>query len=57
MTKPSGEQEGFTGNIAHSNKHTRGTGWKGKQTLVVGACTSAHNVSFRVSYRRLVIYL
>jgi hypothetical protein len=34
-----------------------GVDWKGKQALVVGACTSAHDVSSRVSYHNPVIYL
>jgi cation diffusion facilitator CzcD-associated flavoprotein CzcO len=45
MPKPFKGQETFTGKIVHSSKHGSGAEWKGKQALVVGSCTSAHDVS------------
>jgi cation diffusion facilitator CzcD-associated flavoprotein CzcO len=45
------------GNIVHSSKHGSGVDWKGKRVLIVGACTSAHDVSRCVSYRYHVVYL
>ena len=45
------------GKIVHSTKHGSRVDWKGKQVLVMGACTSAHNVSCCISYHHHVIYL
>jgi cation diffusion facilitator CzcD-associated flavoprotein CzcO len=50
MPKPFEGQDTFTGKIVHSSKHGSGADWRGKQALVVGSCTSAHDVSFRDSY-------
>jgi cation diffusion facilitator CzcD-associated flavoprotein CzcO len=38
-------QEGFGGKVVHSSRHGSGADWKGKRALVVGACTSGHDVS------------
>ncbi|KAK7207658.1 hypothetical protein BZA70DRAFT_271873 [Myxozyma melibiosi] len=45
MPKPFPGQEKFKNPIVHSSKHTTGSQWKGKNALVVGACTSAHDIS------------
>jgi hypothetical protein len=50
-------QANLTGKIVHSSKHGSGVDWKGKQVLIVGACTSAHDVSYCVSYHYHVVYL
>lgn len=42
-------QESFTGTIHHSSKHGTGKDWTGKKALVVGACTSGHDVSLFIS--------
>lgn len=38
-------QDQFGGKIVHSSRHGSGADWKGKRALVVGACTSGHDVS------------
>lgn len=38
-------QETFDGEITHSSGHGSGADWKGKKALVIGACTSAHDIS------------
>ena len=38
-------QAGFGGKVVHSSRHGSGADWKGKKALVVGACTSGHDVS------------
>lgn len=38
-------QEAFQGKITHSSGHGSGADWKDKKALVVGACTSAHDIS------------
>jgi cation diffusion facilitator CzcD-associated flavoprotein CzcO len=45
MPPPFDGQETFTGRIVHSSEHGSGAEWKGKKALVVGSCTSAHDVS------------
>jgi cation diffusion facilitator CzcD-associated flavoprotein CzcO len=45
MPPPFKGQETYTGRLVHSSRHGSGTDWKGKKALVVGACTSAHDVS------------
>ena len=45
------------GEYHYSNKHRWGASQKGKQALVVGACSSVHDVSFHISYCRLFIDL
>lgn len=37
-------QENFRGTILHSSGHESGALWKDKKALVVGACTSAHDI-------------
>lgn len=37
-------QESYTGRLVHSSQHGSGRNWTGKRALVVGACTSAHDV-------------
>jgi cation diffusion facilitator CzcD-associated flavoprotein CzcO len=38
-------QSTFTKQIIHSSQHGTGSNWTGKSALVVGACTSAHDIS------------
>ncbi|KAG7530601.1 hypothetical protein FFLO_04903 [Filobasidium floriforme] len=38
-------QEEFGGKVVHSSRHGSGADWKGKKALVVGACTSGHDIS------------
>ncbi|KAK9459576.1 uncharacterized protein V1516DRAFT_680278 [Lipomyces oligophaga] len=38
-------QDKFSKPILHSSSHQQGGNWKGKTALVVGACTSAHDIS------------
>lgn len=45
MPTPFPGQAEWDGSAVHSSKHTTGGDWKGKRALVVGACTSAHDVS------------
>lgn len=35
----------FKGTIVHSSQHKTGRDWVGKKAVVVGACTSAHDIS------------
>ncbi|BEJ15423.1 hypothetical protein CspHIS471_0500280 [Cutaneotrichosporon sp. HIS471] len=35
----------WPGTIVHSSQHKGGKDWKGKRALVVGACTSGHDIS------------
>ncbi|KZT40144.1 FAD/NAD(P)-binding domain-containing protein [Sistotremastrum suecicum HHB10207 ss-3] len=42
---PIPNQEDFKGKIVHSMKHTTAKGWEGKKALVVGACTSGHDIA------------
>ncbi|CAN6613340.1 hypothetical protein TRVA0_005S02454 [Trichomonascus vanleenenianus] len=44
MPPPFPDQDKFTRVIAHSSHHKGGSHWKGKTALVVGACTSAHDI-------------
>lgn len=48
MPAPFPGQETFTGKLVHSSGHGSGAEWTGKKALVVGACTSAHDVSIAV---------
>lgn len=45
MPAPFPGQSGWGGKVVHSSGHGTGADWKGKRALVVGACTSAHDVS------------
>ncbi|KAI5476099.1 monooxygenase [Pseudohyphozyma bogoriensis] len=45
MPKPFPGQDDYSGRIVHSSAHGSGKPWKGKKALVVGACTSAHDIS------------
>ncbi|KAL8281402.1 hypothetical protein RQP46_006086 [Phenoliferia psychrophenolica] len=45
MPAPWKGQEQFEGTLVHSSGHGSGESWKGKRALVVGACTSAHDIS------------
>lgn len=45
MPAPYPGQEGWDGVAIHSSKHATGADWKGKRALVVGACTSGHDIS------------
>ena len=51
MPPPFKGQEGFAGKVVHSSGHTTGADWKGKKAMVVGACTSAHDVSCSTSVK------
>ncbi|KAL8284307.1 hypothetical protein RQP46_005056 [Phenoliferia psychrophenolica] len=44
MPAPWKGQEQFEGTLVHSSGHGTGESWKGKRALVVGACTSAHDI-------------
>lgn len=44
LPSPFKGQESFQGKITHSSGHGSGADWKGKKALVVGACTSAHDI-------------
>lgn len=39
------DQEKFKGDIHHSSQHTTGKAFQGENTLVVGACNSAHDLA------------
>ncbi|KAK9452539.1 hypothetical protein V1511DRAFT_490638 [Dipodascopsis uninucleata] len=39
-------QDLFKNKIVHSSAHGTGNDWSGKTALVVGACTSAHDISY-----------
>ena len=45
MPPPFPGQSAWKGTAVHSSAHTSGADWKGKRAMVVGACTSAHDVS------------
>lgn len=45
MPSPFPGQEKFRNKIVHSSAHQGGTEYKGKKALVVGACTSGHDIS------------
>ena len=51
MPPPFKGQEDFAGKVVHSSGHTTGADWKGKKAMVVGACTSAHDVSCSTSVK------
>lgn len=45
MLNPRSAQDQYTaGKIVHSGKFTSGKDWQGKKVVVVGACTSAHDI-------------
>ncbi|AFR97657.2 monooxygenase [Cryptococcus neoformans] len=44
MPAPFPGQNEWAGRVVHSSKHTSGADWTGKKALVVGACTSAHDL-------------
>ena len=44
MPAPYPGQAEWDGVAVHSSKHATGADWKGKRALVVGACTSGHDV-------------
>lgn len=41
-------QKEWDGSAVHSSAHGSGADWKGKRALVVGACTSGHDVSYPI---------
>ncbi|CCH42836.1 putative dimethylaniline monooxygenase [Wickerhamomyces ciferrii] len=45
LPNPFPNQDAFKGQIVHSSQHGTGSDWIGKKALVVGACTSAHDIS------------
>lgn len=45
MPPPFKGQDSWGGKIVHSSKHAGGKDWRGKRALVVGACTSGHDIS------------
>ncbi|KAK9234094.1 hypothetical protein V1525DRAFT_414160 [Lipomyces kononenkoae] len=45
LPKPFPGQDSFKRPIVHSSQHGTGAHWSGKEVLVVGACTSGHDVS------------
>jgi cation diffusion facilitator CzcD-associated flavoprotein CzcO len=45
MPPPFKGQAEWDGTAVHSSAHASGADWKGKRALVVGACTSGHDVS------------
>jgi cation diffusion facilitator CzcD-associated flavoprotein CzcO len=45
MPAPFPGQDTWDGKVVHSSGHGSGAQWKGKKALVVGACTSGHDVS------------
>lgn len=45
MPPPFTGQQEWKGTIVHSSGHKGGAAWTGKRALVVGACTSAHDIS------------
>lgn len=49
MPAPFPGQKEWDGTAIHSSAHGSGSDWKGKKALVVGACTSGHDVSFTAS--------
>lgn len=44
MPAPFPGQSEWDGTAIHSSKHVTGSDWKGKRALVVGACTSGHDI-------------
>lgn len=44
MPAPFRGQESFSGKIVHSSGHGTAANWRGKRALVVGSCTSAHDI-------------
>ena len=48
MPAPFPGQERWAGVAVHSSGHSSGSEWKGKRALVVGACTSGHDVSHAI---------
>lgn len=45
MPAPFPGQKQWGGSAIHSSRHSSAADWRGKRALVVGACTSAHDVS------------
>lgn len=45
MPPPFPGQDKWGGTIVHSSQHKGGKDWRGKRALVVGACTSGHDIS------------
>lgn len=45
MPPPFPGQDAWGGTIVHSSRHAGGAAWKGQKALVVGACTSGHDIS------------
>jgi cation diffusion facilitator CzcD-associated flavoprotein CzcO len=45
MPAPFPGQAEWDGSAVHSSRHATGADWTGKRALVVGACTSGHDVS------------
>jgi cation diffusion facilitator CzcD-associated flavoprotein CzcO len=44
MPPPFKGQDAWDGMVQHSSQHVSGANWAGKRALVVGACTSAHDI-------------
>lgn len=55
MPAPFKGQTEWKGTVVHSSKHSTGADWKGKRAMVVGACTSAHDVSHSFDLHWLVL--
>lgn len=49
LPSPFPGQSEWAGKVVHSSGHSSGADWRGKKALVVGACTSGHDVSVDVS--------
>jgi cation diffusion facilitator CzcD-associated flavoprotein CzcO len=45
MPPPFKGQENWGGTVVHSSRHKGGAAWAGKKALVVGSCTSGHDIS------------
>jgi cation diffusion facilitator CzcD-associated flavoprotein CzcO len=41
-------QDDWAGTVVHSSAHGSGAQWRGKKALVVGACTSGHDVGHQL---------
>lgn len=52
MPPPFRGQAEWDGTAVHSSAHASGADWQGKKALVVGACTSGHDVSTSSWHRR-----
>jgi cation diffusion facilitator CzcD-associated flavoprotein CzcO len=57
MPAPYPGQAEWDGVAVHSSKHATGADWKGKRALVVGACTSGHDVSHQVMSKAAILII